>query len=242
MIRANKHLAIDLALRQYTTEGPTSIFLTDSCGTSVAAITKTNDIKDLTPKFSKVSGIYAIQSSDLQFLYIGKSKDLYERLRGHRRSNSQYVQAKMKSKPGIWTYYIIETCPVSLLDDRESYYWYKLNCNLNLVEPGTQARRGQLYKEVTLLDAHKNILGKYTSITAVAEHLGVSTTVVKDSCHTNRPVKRKYWVKTDLSSPEIITKISYKQGSPIRIVALTLDGKEITRFDSALKAAVFFLR
>lgn len=85
-----------------------------------------------------VCGIYCIENSINHKKYIGQSIDIYHRWQDHKRKlnsgkhRNVYLQrAWDKYKENNFDFYVIETCDMSMLDDREVYYIDKFDCSNN---------------------------------------------------------------------------------------------------------------
>lgn len=80
-------------------------------------------------------GIYCIENLVNHKRYIGQSIDIYHRwqdhkreLNGNRHRNMYLQRAWNKYEENNFSFYILEECDVSLLDEREIYYIDKFDC------------------------------------------------------------------------------------------------------------------
>lgn len=94
-------------------------------------------VKSFLPNNSKShsSGIYIYERVDengIGFFYVGQAKDIFERQIGHFTSYNGHIDSSLKSR-GIysqdniygWHFRVIELCPLSKLDELETYYIIK---------------------------------------------------------------------------------------------------------------------
>jgi len=78
---------------------------------------------------NKISGIYKIENITNSKKYIGQSKDLEKRIKDHKNSlnknkhyNVHLQNSHNKYGRGNFTYEIIETCDLDIIDERETFW------------------------------------------------------------------------------------------------------------------------
>ena len=129
------------------------------------------------------SGIYKIVNTIDDKIYVGRSKNVYKRVRAHKcdlrknRHGNQYLQNswnKYGEENFMWE--VIELCSLDIISERESYWIKELNtldrdCGYNIEERDLQNRYTEEYKQhlsklqkVNMLAYHEKqrTNGKYT--------------------------------------------------------------------------------
>lgn len=137
-----------------------------------------------------IIGIYKITNLINGHYYIGQSRDIKGRFRGHRLSgrkiadkdhNTPIHLAIHKYGEENFSYEVLEECSVDELDEKEIYWIDKLqatkNGNYNILNGG-QDRMKFGDKPVELYDLQGRYIKTIPSATKVAEELGVQRTSI----------------------------------------------------------------
>ena len=140
------------------------------------------NILDIVPK---VSGIYKIENTSNNKIYIGQSVNIRERLRQHLNCtapNTYIDRALQHRDKESFTFSILEQVEIELLNERE-YYWgeeyYKGICyypnGYNLKQVGGNPYLMYGERPVYCYDLNKNFIKEYPSVCAAARSCNISS-------------------------------------------------------------------
>lgn len=107
----------------------------------IFAVTNLKQMKQVTKELSKISGIYCIENKINHKVYIGSSKNLYQRLLKHfallrhnKHENVHLQNAWNKYGEDSFEWTIIEFCDKSILTEREQYCIDLFNAEYNITK------------------------------------------------------------------------------------------------------------
>jgi group I intron endonuclease len=144
-----------------------------------------------------ISGIYCIENTVTNKKYIGQSKNIYDRWRRHKgelnhgNHDNDYLQkAWNKYGEDSFSFYILDTCEINELDQREIYYIELYNtldrdCGYNLKSGG------QFIKNTLSKESRKKL----------------SNSIKESYCHSNLKEVRRIDALNQWTNPEIKEKI-----------------------------------
>lgn len=121
------------------------------------------------PTCDDCSGIYVFERYDengILYFYVGQAKNLLNRLASHL-NGYQHIDLSLKKRkwyseknPYGWKVFILERCPIEVLDEREKYYFVeyakKGGITYNKTSGGQDSKQG--------LDNQKSSKGYYDGI------------------------------------------------------------------------------
>lgn len=195
---------------------------------------------------SAICGIYKYENKINGKIYIGQSKDIKARIRGHRFSANHLEDkdAEMPIHKTLRKYgeenfniEILEECNKKVLDEREKYwieYYQSYDKGYNATRGGDSTEH--FGKPVELYDFKGNFVTTYPSVTIAAEQLGVSRVTIYQILQCERLSCKGYQFKYQ-GDPRQITIYKNRQGGKIPILQYSKDGLFIKEWESAAAAA-----
>lgn len=194
-----------------------------------------------------ICGIYQIKNLKNNKIYIGQSKDIKARFRGHKFSAMHPESKDFKmpihlamAKYGIdnFEYTVIEECPKELLDEREIYWIDKLRSYKNGYNASTGGgRREYLGRQVDCFDFNGNFVKSYPSVTDMAEDLHATREQAYQVLQGYRKSFQGYQIKYHDDLTPILPYDS-NQGGGIKIAQIDkTTGLIINIFKSAAEAS-----
>lgn len=194
-----------------------------------------------------ISGIYKIENLINHQVYIGLSKDIANRWRGHRSNynnpNSKdynMVIYRAMRKYGIenFSFEIIEECEEEKLNEREVYWiaYYDSYYNGYNATLGGDESHIHLGKPVELYDLDGNYVITYPNITEAAKAIGVSRMGIYAILNGKRLSTKGYQFKLVGDNKEIKPYKS-RQGGKLKVYQKDDNNNIINTFDSIKEAA-----
>lgn len=193
----------------------------------------------------KVCGIYKITNRINKHLYIGQSRDIYNRWRQHkanfesRSRDTMLYQAMRKYGIENFEFEIVEECNPQLLDEREIYYIQKYNSyGFNKPKFGynmTKGGDGQngWGKKVCQYDLNGFYIKTFDSMTQAEETLGFSKGSITNCCYHRRKSLGGYmWCFEGETPPK-----AYIDNRVKKVCQYDLNGNFIHMFNSISEAS-----
>lgn len=194
-----------------------------------------------------ISGIYKIENLINHHVYIGLSKDIPNRWRGHKSNYNNpnckdynMVIYKAMRKYGIenFTFEIIEECNEELLNQREQYWiaYYDSYYNGYNSTLGGDESHIHLGKPIELYDLEGNYITTYSNITEAAKAIGVSRSTIYGVLQGYRLSTKNYQFKI-VDNTKIIKPYKSRQGGKLKVYQKDDNNNIINTFDSIKEAA-----
>ena len=174
-----------------------------------------------------ISGIYKIENLINHHVYIGLSKDIPNRWRGHKSNYNNpnckdynMVIYKAMRKYGIenFTFEVIEECNEELLNQREQYWiaYYDSYYNGYNSTLGGDESHIHLGQPVEIYDLQGNYITTYSNITEAAKQIGISRSTIYGIIYGNRLSSKGYQFKLVNDNKEIKPYKS-RQGGKLKV-------------------------
>lgn len=194
-----------------------------------------------------ISGIYKIENLINHKVYIGLSKDISNRWRGHKSNYNNpnckdynMVIYKAMRKYGIenFTFEIIEKCNEELLNQKEQYWiaYYDSYYNGYNSTLGGDESHIHLGKPIELYDLEGNYITTYPNITEAAKVIGVSRSAIYGILQGYRLSIKNYQFKL-VGDRKEIKPYTNRQGGKKAVLQKDDNNNIINQFESVNEAA-----
>ena len=194
-----------------------------------------------------ISGIYKIENLINHKVYIGLSKDISNRWRGHKSNYNNpnckdynMVIYKAMRKYGIknFTFEIIEKCNEELLNQKEQYWiaYYDSYYNGYNSTLGGDESHIHLGKPIELYDLEGNYITTYPNITEAAKAIGVSRSAIYGILQGYRLSIKNYQFKL-VGDRKEIKPYTNRQGGKKAVLQKDDNNNIINQFESVNEAA-----
>lgn len=195
-----------------------------------------------------ISGIYKIENLINHHKYIGLSKDISNRWRGHKSNynnpnNKDYnmviYQAMRKYGIENFSFELLEECAEEKLNEREQYWinYYDSYYNGYNSTLGGDESHIHIGQPIEAYDLNGNYITTYPNMTEAAKAIGVSRNTIYGIIHNNRLSTKGYQFKLVNDSKEIKPYKS-RQGGKLPVYQKDDNGNIINTFESIKEAAI----